>query len=239
MQYVDIHSHILPGLDDGARDEAESLKMFRLAERSGISDIIATPHFHYRRGMISPEEIENAANRMQKLLDESNIKINIHTGNELYYSHELIRAVKAGDVLTLAGSNYVLLEFSPNVEKRKLQSAVYQFLGEGYFPIIAHMERYSVLQSDPEIALDIYEMGALYQMNAGSLLGRAGWKTKRFSRLMMENGLVQFIATDAHDSKRRSPDLQKAAKWIAGKHGRTNLKMYLQENPAMILDTKQ
>ena len=144
MTWIDIHSHILPGVDDGAVDENEALNMLRIAAEDGISHIIATPHFHYKRGNASPEKIIEKAEKLQKIAQEEHIEITIHTGNELYYTQELLEKVKAGEALTLAGSDYALLEFSPETEKRKIQNAVYEFLSDGYYPIIAHMERYDV-----------------------------------------------------------------------------------------------
>ena len=111
MGKIDIHSHILPGLDDGARSEELSLRMLKMAEDDGITDIIATPHFHYRRGHATPVQIRETASLMQRKAKEAGLKIKIHTGNELYYTHELLETVKAGDALTLADSDYVLLEF--------------------------------------------------------------------------------------------------------------------------------
>ena len=90
MKYIDIHSHILPGLDDGARDREVSFCMLKMAAENGITDIIATPHFHYRRGHASPEQIREAAALMQRKAEDAGLQIKLHTGNELYYTHELL-----------------------------------------------------------------------------------------------------------------------------------------------------
>ena len=238
MRKIDIHSHILPGIDDGARDEKQSLAMLKMAAADGITGIIATPHFHYRRGHATPAQIKNAANQMQQMIKDTGLNIQIHTGNELYYTHELLETVKAGEALTMAGSDYVLLEFSPETERRKIQNAVYQFLSEGYYPIIAHMERYQAFQKHPDFAVEICEMGAYYQLNAGSLLGAAGWSTKRFSKNMLKSGMIQFIATDAHDLEKRPPEFGKAEEWVEKKFGAEELMTYLAKNPQMILANK-
>lgn len=238
MKKIDIHSHILPGIDDGARDEKQSLAMLKMAAADGITDIIATPHFHYRRGHATPAQIQDAAKKMQQVIDDTGLNIHIYTGNELYYTHELLETVKAGDALTMADSDYVLLEFSPETERRKIQNAVYQFVSEGYYPIIAHMERYQAFQKHPDFAVEISEMGAYYQLNAGSLLGAAGWSTKRFSKNMLKSGMIQFLATDAHDLEKRPPEFDKAAAWIEKKFGAEELKTYLSDNPQRILTNK-
>lgn len=238
MNFIDIHSHVLPGIDDGAQDESEALEMLRIAANDGICQIIATPHFHYRRGHASPEQIKQAVSKMQELLNKEKIPMKLHTGNELYYTHELLETVKAGEALTMADSDYVLLEFSPETEERRIQNAVYEFLNEGYYPIIAHMERYLAFQKNQDFAEKISEMGAYFQINAGSLIGNAGWQIKHFARLMIKNGFIQFVATDAHDIGRRSPTLAKASDWITKKCGESELLEYLYENPRMVIENK-
>jgi len=238
MNFIDIHSHILPGIDDGAQDESEALEMLRIAANDGICQIIATPHFHYRRGHASPEQIKQAVSKMQELLNKEKIPMKLHTGNELYYTHELLETVKAGEALTMADSDYVLLEFSPETEERRIQNAVYEFLNEGYYPIIAHMERYLAFQKNQDFVEKISEMGAYLQINAGSLIGNAGWQIKHFARLMIKNGFIQFVATDAHDIGRRSPTFAKASDWITKKCGESELLEYLYENPRMVIENK-
>ena len=236
MKRIDIHCHILPGVDDGAKNIEQSLEMLKIAAEDGITAIIATPHFHYRRGHAKPEEVRGKVQELNAAAKAEGINITVYPGNELYYTHELLEKVKAGEALTMADSDYVLLEFFPDVEKSKIQRAVYKFLGEGYYPIIAHMERYEAFQKDRDFAYTIEEMGAYYQINAGSLMGSAGWGTKRFAKLMLEQGMVKFIATDAHDTEKRCPAFGKAAEWISKKYGEEDLKEYLQNNPRMILE---
>lgn len=238
MKKIDIHNHILPGLDDGAKDEEISLQMLRMAVEDGINHLIATPHFHYRRGHAAPEQIKSALTLMQEMADEEGIPIHLYAGNELYYTHDLLEIVKAKDALTLADSDYVLLEFSPETEQRKIQNAVYHFLSEGYYPIIAHMERYQAFYKQPDFAETILRMGAYYQVNAGSITGSAGWALKRFTRNMMKSGMIQFVATDAHDLQKRQPRLGAASAWIEKKLGESEMKDYLYENPLKILENK-
>lgn len=238
MNFTDMHSHILPGLDDGAQDERESLEMLRIAAGNGIRKIIATPHFHYRRGHADPDKIRQTVSKMQKLLAESGISVELYAGNELFYTHELLDTVKAGGALTMADSDYVLLEFSPETERRKIQNAVYEFMNEGYYPILAHMERYLAFQKHPDFAESIFRMGAYFQVNGGSLLGTAGWKTKRFAKSILETGMVQFLATDAHDITRRPPGFGNLPDRLRKKYGEARLQEYLWENPAKILENQ-
>lgn len=235
QNYIDIHSHILPGIDDGATDEKESLKMFQIAAESGIGTIIATPHFHYRRGHASPLRIREKVSDMQKMLEEDRIPIKLYVGNELYYTHELLEIVKAGEALTMADSDYVLLEFSAGTEKRKIQNAVYQFLCEGYNPIIAHVERYAAFQKHSDFVEEVCEMGAYYQVNVDSLCGKASWTVKRFAKKLIRNNQVSFIATDAHDANQRSPQFGRTSDWLMKKYGEIQVQKYLRNNPNQII----
>lgn len=238
MKKIDIHNHILPGIDDGAKDEKMSLQMLRMAVEDGMTHLIATPHFHYRRGHASPEEIKSTLSLMQEMADEEGIPVRLYAGNELYYTHDLLNMVKAKEALTLADSDYVLLEFSPGTEQRKIQNAVYQFLSEGYYPIIAHMERYEAFYKHPDFVETILKMGAHYQVNSGSIAGDAGWMLKRFTRKMLKSGVIQFVATDAHDLQKRKPDLSAASDWIERKLGESEMEEYFYENPLKILENK-
>lgn len=238
MEFIDIHSHILPGIDDGACDEKEALEMLKIAASSGIRKIIATPHFHDLRSHATSKEIRKAVSKMQELLKEAKIPIQLYAGNELYYTYELLEYVKAGEALTLADSDYVLLEFSPGAQRRKIQNAVYEIFNEGYYPIIAHMERCQAFQKHEDFVQTISEMGAYFQINAGSLMGDAGWGIKRFSRTMVKNDMIHFIATDAHNTDRRRPSFGKTAKWLRKKYGEEQLSDYLCGNPKMIIENK-
>lgn len=235
MDKIDIHCHILPGMDDGAESMEQSLEMLKIAQEDGITEIIATPHFHHRRGLAKPEVIRKKVQELNVVAKTEGLNIKIYWGNELFYTHELIETVKAGEALTLADSDYVLLEFSPDTEKRRIQYAVYQFLSEGYYPIIAHIERYLAFQKDADFLENIYQMGAYFQINAGSLLGNGGWNTRRYTKSVLKNGMIRFVATDGHDTQKRCPAYGKAAEWIAKKCGEESLREYLQENPRMIL----
>lgn len=235
MEKIDIHCHILPGIDDGAETMEETLKMLKMAAEDGIRQMIATPHFHYRRGHASPEQIRMLAARVQKQAEKENIPVKIYSGNELYYTQELLEIVKAGEALTLADSDYVLLEFSMETEGRRIQNAVYEFLAEGYHPVIAHMERYEVFRKDADFTEMLFRMGAYFQLNAGSVAGNAGWKVKRYSKKVLNAGMIHFIATDAHDLKKRIPAFGKTMVQLEKAYGIAAMSEWMHENPMKIL----
>lgn len=238
MKWIDIHSHILPGVDDGAVDDREALKMLKIAEEEGIGHVIATPHFHYRRGHASVEDIRLGVAHLQRRAQAEGLQIKLYTGNELYYTHDLVEIVRSKEALTLADSDYILLEFSPETEKLKIQNAIYQFLSEGYCPIIAHMERNQAFIKDQNFVDDISKMGTYFQINADSIVGNRDRSIRRFVKKMIKCGKIQFVATDAHDAKLRPPYLNDAAEWIRKKTDQAIMQECLYENAQKILENK-
>lgn len=236
MKKVDIHNHILWGIDDGAYNKKESIQMLQAAAEDGITDIIATPHFHKHKGYAEPQKIEKLLNEVKEIAEEKNISINLYTGNELYYTYDLLKQVIEKECFTLAKSRYVLLEFSVSEEKRKIQKAVYEFRGEGYFPIIAHVERYEAFANNIEALQEIINMGALLQVNAGVTSDFSKWWKKKFEKSILKKGLVNFLATDAHDMQKRKPQFKKNEQWLRKKYGDEEIKKMLYINPKKILE---
>lgn len=238
LGWIDLHSHILPGIDDGAKNWSDSIKMLECCQKNGISTVILTPHYHYERGQASPQRIRTLTAELAEQAAQREIPIRLYPGNELFYTNNLLSAVKSGDVLTLADSDYVLLEFSISTEQRRIQNAVYEFLNAGYFPVLAHIERYAVFLRDPSFAEELLRMGAYFQVNAGSLQGNAGWKIKRFSQTMLKSGRIQLIGSDAHDPINRPPNLAMTAELLYKKMGLGAAEVYLQEYPRCIIENR-
>ena len=153
-------------------------------------------------------------------------------------TNRVVTVAATEEALTMADSDYVLLEFSPEAERRKIQNAVYQFLCEGYNPIIAHVERYRAFLKHPDFAAEISNMGAYLQVNAGSISGDAGWRIRHFSKTLVKNNLVTFVATDAHDAKKRTPQFGKSIQWMEDKLGKKGLWELTAGNPENILMNK-
>lgn len=238
MKKIDIHNHILWGIDDGAKNKDESLEMLKLAFEDGVKEIIATPHFHHQKGKADPEKIRKLTAELQEAADEKKIPIKLHIGNELYYTQELLEQLQANACLTLADTKYLLLEFSVNTEPKKMKNAIYQLSGEGYSPIIAHIERYDVLVQSPELFMELADMGAYYQINAQSLIQRIGWNRRTFVKSAVKSGYVQFLATDAHHTEGRIPTFGKAEDWVLKKCGKSEASKILYENPRKLLENQ-
>lgn len=238
MKYIDIHSHLLPGIDDGARDTETSMEMFRIAEKNGIREMILTPHYKPMHHNASPDTVQRLIRKMEEKLAEEGINIRLHPGNEIYYHSEAISQALEGNLCTLAGSSYVLVEFNPMDEFEYIRNGLYQFLAEGFRPILAHVERYRCMTGKADRAEDLIGMGAYIQVNAGSIMGQYGLQTRLFTRGLLKKDLVHFVATDAHDTGNRAPELKECARFLTKKFGEDYTEELLYDHPMKILQNE-
>ena len=190
---VDIHCHILPGLDDGAADMDEALVMARVAAQSGSRTIIATPHAGHAEAKASPEAIRAAVKSLQQQVDAAGIDLKLLPGMELLCGSRLERILHNGAYLTLAGSRYLLVEFYFDETLPAIRGMLHSIVEHGLTPVIAHPERYEAVQRDPWVAAAWMEQGYGIQINAGSLLGYLGSDAKRTGKWLVRNGLAQLF----------------------------------------------
>ncbi|MBQ8230746.1 MAG: protein-tyrosine-phosphatase [Lachnospiraceae bacterium] len=232
MKYIDIHSHILPYMDDGARDAKMSLAMLRLAESEGISDIIVTPH--YRKGHYKGErrQIDKVLAEIRDLMKAEGIQVNLYPGNEIYYHSELEEKLESGVLSTMNNTEYVLVEFSPMEDFMYIRSAIDQLFSIGYIPIIAHVERIQCIEKNIERARDLKKSGCDLQVNAASAMGETGFRCKRFVHKLLREELVDYIGTDAHDIDKRRPVIKKCAEMLYRKYNRDYVDEILFQNAA-------
>jgi protein-tyrosine phosphatase len=233
--YIDIHSHILPHLDDGAKNIEESIKMAKIAYKEGIRTIIATPHYHLGRGVIAIDIMENSLRKVKKELNIIMPQMKVLLGCEIYYSHDIIRLLKEKEILTLADSNYILVEFPITVEYHYMKNAIQDILLEGYIPIIAHIERYTNIIKDMDDIRAFIDMGAYVQINTNSITGDAGRVYKKITKKLLNDNCVHFVATDSHNITTRLPSMQKSFEYIKKKYGENfTIKLFI-ENPSKII----
>lgn len=204
---VDLHSHILPGVDDGARDDADALEMLRIAAGDGIQAIVATPHSEYATTRV----ITAGVDRLNQLAADDGIDIQIMAGCEVFISPDLVEQVREGRLVTLNGTAYVLLEL-PLVGNwpMYLQATIYDLQVAGLMPIIAHAERYPPVQEHPDILQDLITAGVIIQVNSSSLLGRTGNRSQRTAETLVRRRMAHIIASDAHSPGRRAPRVREA-----------------------------
>ena len=234
---IDIHAHVLPGIDDGAKDWDTCLEMLRRSAESGVQAVIATPHYLPWRKNSSPQEIEALCSETKKkLLEKHGITMDIYCGNEIYYTMDAIQNLRDGRILTLAKSNYVLVEFEPRTSYQLICRAVKEFRDAGYIPIIAHMERYDCL-SQKEKLQEIKSMGALLQMNVEAFQGGLFDAESRRARKCLAEEQVDFLASDMHGLHRRSPIAEEELQWVLKKLKPKYQKELLYRNAERILDS--
>ena len=208
--YFDLHTHMLPGLDDGAKDFAQAEKMLETAYAEGIRRIMLTPHFGPRSSGAGRQKTEEVFDCMKEIAAAYE-GLKLFLGNEILFSPSTIEELHNGNALTLAGSDYVLVEFYPDKPLSALESAVRALIRAGYRPVIAHAERYRCLQKHPADAEDLIEQGAAVQINSSSLL--RGWTDPEYRcvKKLLQNDLVHFIGSDCHNDSSRSPVIREAA----------------------------
>ncbi len=239
-KYVDIHCHVLPGVDDGAADVEQSQRMLRMAAQEGVCDIIVTPHYKAGRGRRNAtcERVRTLVQEMQDWLDSESIPIHLYTGNEILYNYEIDNLLESHEVCTLADSFYVLVEFSPSDEYAYIKSGVQKILMAGYVPVVAHIERYDVLRKHMEYVEELVDMGAYLQVNAASITGKSGWLVKRCVLKWIRQELIYAVGTDAHDDQKRVPQLTGAYEIVEKHCGRDTAEELFYRNPKRILETK-
>ena len=194
----DIHTHIIPYVDDGSSSLEESINMIKHEIDIGVTDIICTPHHIFHRYEATVEVIKERFNFLKEEVEKLNLPIKLYLGQEICYTHreDIISMLKNGTLLTLNNTNRVLLEFSFTREPEDILDVIYNFNINGYEVIIAHVERYEWMTLDKVVALR--NEGALIQINSNSILGLTSWSEKRFVKKLLKHNLVDFVASDTH-----------------------------------------
>lgn len=233
---VDIHCHILPNLDDGARDLEESVAMARLAAASGVTDLAATPHF--RGGPGSMEQIPRvmeALTRLRECLAREQVPLTLHPGVEILCTPQTPDMGALGALPTLGAGNYLLTEFYFDETERFMTDILDALAARGYRIVIAHPERYEAVREDPHLARRWFDRGFLLQLNKGSVLGAFGRRVRQTAEVLLEDGLAHAIASDGHGSVVRTPYLTDLRRWTLEHLGPAYTRILLEENPARIL----
>lgn len=233
---VDVHSHILPGVDDGSKNMDMTRQMLQMAWSEGIHTIIATPHHRERYSQASAAKLKETYQAVCIEAEKIDSDFKIYLGSELFRSHSLEEKLASGESLTMAGTNYVLVEFFPSDPYRELYSTLLRIKMAGYKPIVAHAERYQCLVKEPELTEKIVNMGCYIQINASSVTGENGFSVKRYVRKLLKYELVHFLGTDAHDLERRSPMIQESVNYIIKKYGEEYARRISSENALELLN---
>ncbi|MCP8967858.1 tyrosine-protein phosphatase [Ectobacillus ponti] len=235
---IDIHSHILPGVDDGAQTMEDAIAMARAAVEAGIHTIIATPHHQTSRYYNEKEEVLLRVRELNQVLKQQDIPLQVLPGQEVRLYGELLEDLAADKVLTLNDTGeYMLVEFPSSHVPRYAESLLYRLQLEGVTPIIAHPERNTEIAENPDVLYNLVEKGALAQVTAASVAGEFGKKIKKLSLQMIEHQLVHVLASDAHNISNRSFKIKESNDVIEKELGFQVLSQ-LQENAEAIVSGK-
>lgn len=218
--FTDIHSHIMPGVDDGAQDMEESLAMLRMAKAENVSRIILTPHQKPGRKCVSMRGLKERMELLQENIRQQQLAIQVYAGSECLYSHDLAERLDQGKLCTMADSRYVLVEFMPDESWTYIRDGLYRLSSHGYLPVIAHMERYLQVVRDMDRVHELIDMGCYVQVNAGSITGAYGFGVRQTAKKLLREQAVHFVATDAHrKSGKRSVQMKNCAAYLVRKCG--------------------
>ena len=238
--FIDMHCHILPGTDDGAKDIEEMKKMLEIAYREGIRCIVATPHCRPGKERQDPEELKKKAACVQEAANTFDEKFRIFLGTEIYFGQDVPKLLSEERIMTMGQGRYVLVEFSPLDTYEYIKQGLQQVQLAGYHVVLAHVERYQCMTAHPELAEALVEMGIFLQVNAGSIIGDSGRKVKKFMAALLERELVFCVGTDAHSAGRRAPRMQKAAGYVRKKYGKEyTRRIFFSNARQMLRNTRQ
>lgn len=236
---IDIHCHILPEIDDGSTCLEESLDMAQIAVQSGVTDIIATPHF--RGEQESLEQKDRFLRRYEKLktaLAHEGSPLKLHLGAEILCLPETVELAKNRQLPTLAGTDYVLTEFFFDESFEFMDRMLEQIAACGYRIVVAHPERYDAVQFQPDRLEKWARQGYVLQVNKGSILGNLGRGAEQTAGALMEMGLVHLFASDAHSCRQRTPHMGQIARWAQTYCMPEYAHILLHENPRRVLRGK-
>jgi protein-tyrosine phosphatase len=232
----DLHCHILPCVDDGAERLEDSLAMARLAVAEGVREIVATPHYHMLDQTGPRQDVERRVADLQAALDAEGIPLLLRTGCEVYLTPDTPKQWDAGELLTLNGTDVLLVETAFHEYPWYVDETIFQLQTRGARLVLAHPERYVPFQRDPSLLQALAERGVLAQITAASLLGAFGKSAKAAAELFVQRGLVQVIATDAHrPTGSRSTAILAARQRAAELVGEARARAMTEDLPAALL----
>ena len=232
---IDLHCHLLPGLDDGAENLQISLTMARKAVAQRVTIIACTPHIlpgvYHNRG----PDIRAATKNLQEALDREGIPLQLATGADVHMAPNFIAGLRSGELLTLADLRYVLVEPPHSVAPPQMEEFFFNLVTAGYVPILTHPERLSWVRSRHDTIKKLVQTGVWMQVTAGSFTGAFGRTALYWAVRLLDEGCVHLIASDAHDAERRPPDLASGREFVAKRVGAKEAQHLVVTRPMGIL----
>ena len=233
---IDIHSHILPMVDDGSQSVEESLEMLAQAYEDGTDAIILTPHLSYAYGFINPKEkIKGLFEQLKNIVEYEGIPIDLYLGCEYHFSSRENLRHHFDDITKLNNTRYLLMEYYFDVNGEEIIESIDMIRRRGCIPVIAHPERFEAIQVDLNIARRAWRHGALLQMNKGSILGDYGQSSYETAMALLDLHYIDFVGSDAHNLSSRHPRMSRAYMAVADVFGENYAQRIFEINPALLL----
>jgi len=233
MQRFDIHSHILPKIDDGSQSWDETMDMARQAWESGTTDLAVTHHIINNADYAREGEIIEKFDELKTRLRAAQIPLNLHLGAEIYYQFDMELSHRISTYNN--NGKYFLVEFPMREIPRAVDEKFFDFVMDGKIPILAHPERYLELLQNPDRAYEFVQRGVLLQLNAGSLVGQYGGQIREFAINLLEARLIHFVGSDGHNTTRRPIAMDEAYEMVQERWGEKVTTQLFRENPARML----
>ena len=233
---IDLHCHLLPGIDDGPKTLETTLEMARIAVADGIETIFCTPHIYPGLYENAGPDIQRRVAHLGAILKNENIPLFLSYGADTHLVPEVAEGLASGRIPTLGGSKYLLLEPSHNVRPPRFTESVFALIGAGYVPVITHPERLTWVADHMDDFYALAKSGAWLQITGGALLGKFGRQVQKISERFVGDGWTAVLASDAHTTSRRAPLLAEAEKRAAQLVGAVEASRMVRERPQAVLD---
>lgn len=231
---IDTHIHMVPGVDDGAKDMKISIQMIQMLMNEGVNKVILTPHYNLPR--YRNENVKGQFNVLKDYIQQEKIDFEVYLGNEIYLSEETMEGILKGQANTMAGSSYLLVEL-PYYHYYPVHEAMIRKLQhKDYRVILAHIERYQAFENKPEKLRDLVENGVYAQLSSRYIIDH---KTRKSALQWIEKGLIHIVASDGHDVDKRPPLMKKAYDVVAKTFGINCGQMLFESNPESIIGDRQ
>ncbi len=236
---IDFHTHILPNIDDGSKSIEETFHLLQEAKQAGFESIILTPHYIENYYETNKPEREVWVKAIMENLKAKGVDINLYLANEIYISENIIKLLEEGKAATINETSYVLFEMPLNNEPLNLYNVIYSLQENKIVPILAHPERYSFIQKEPDLVYELIQKGCLMQANYGSIIGLYGSKAQIIVQKLLETNQIHFLGSDVHKEKSIYPKIPEALNKIEQIIGPEKLEQLTTTNPKLVLSNKK
>lgn len=236
---IDFHTHIIPNIDDGSRSVEETFNLLKEAKEAGFEGIILTSHYIENYYETDAPERDIWVKAISDSSRTKGVETDLYIGNEIYISDNIMKLLIDGKASTINNTSYVLFEMPLNAEPMNLYDVIYSLQENKLVPVLAHPERYSYIQKEPELIYDLIQKGVLMQANYGSILGQYGEKAKMIVKKFFENNMIHFLGSDVHRQNTIYKRIPQALEEIRNIIGDKKLEELTTINPKLALENKR